>query len=156
MEDDDDSDPHPNANSMHAQGSRRQKRQGKVVSGRCVPPGPCCEVQHRLSARWDAEATWPQPKPDDVLAAGLDPRPPTQRANEPRARDVDPQGAAPRVSHGDDGGGRTPEGHAKRAGAEPDAAAGRGTREGCRGRNDDDRREEASHRPIAVKVSVAV
>ena len=44
----------------------------------------------------------------------------------------------------------------QRTRAEPDAAAGRGTRDGCRGRSDDERQECASHLPITVNVSVAV
>ena len=67
-----------------------------------------------------------------------------------RAGDIDAQRPPARIPHRDDGGGRAPERHAKRARAELDAATGRGTRDGCRGRHENQRCERASHRPITV------
>ena len=69
---------------------------------------------------------------------------------------LDAQGEAPRIPDDYCSGRRSPQGQAQRARAEPDAAAGRGTRDGCRGRCEDQCRERASHLPITVNVSVAV
>jgi hypothetical protein len=141
VENDDDSDPEPQPEPVHAEWPSREKCESRMIPGRSVPQRRCRDVQRGLPARRDPEPSWPQAKPIHVLTSGPNARPPAERAGEPRPRDVDPQGTSARIPHGDDGGGRATERHAKRARAEPDAAAGRGTRDGCRGRHDDHRRE---------------
>ena len=86
----------------------------------------------------------------------LHPRPAAQRAGEAGPRGVDEQGAASGVTDNDRGGRRASQCQAQRAGTQRDAPTGRGTRDGCRGRSEDERYEGTPHLPITVNVSVAV
>ncbi len=153
---DDDADPKPHPYVLHAERPRRQEHERRVISG-CGPPRRRRgDMESRLRAGREPEPQRAQAEPGRGAAGGPHPRFAPQRARESCARDVDEQGPAARVAHGDRGSGLTSQRQAQRACAEPDAPAGRGTRDGCRGRCEDERYERASHLPITVKVSVAV
>jgi hypothetical protein len=150
VEDDDHADLQPQPDAAHAQRPRRQEREREVVSGGGAPRWPCRHVQRGLRARRDPQSPRTHPKPGDRTSPRLHSGPAAERAGEPRAGDIDAQRPPAWIPHRDDGGGRAPERHAKRARAELDAAAGPGTRDGCRGRYENQRCERASHRPITV------
>jgi len=98
----------------------------------------------------------PHAEPFRNASSPLHPRLPAQRAGKADPRCVDEQGAASWVPDDDCGCRRSPQLHTERACAEPDAAPGRGTRDGCRGHNESQYRKCRSHLPITVNVSVAV
>jgi len=156
MKNDDDADPQPQPDPAHAERPRRQECECDVISWRGVPWQLCHDMEPCLRARRDPESPRPQPEPGHRPASRLDSRPAAQRAGEAGPWDVDAQCPLAGVPHGDDWRRAGSERHAQRACAEADPAAGRGTRDGCRGRCEDYRRECASHRPITVYVNVAV
>ena len=155
VEDDDDADPQPYPDVAHAERSRRQEHEGGVVSGPCPPRGSGADVEEATPAGRDPDALRAHAKPRRRSVTRSYARLAAQRACEARSRDVDEQGSASRIPHRHRRHCGASEREAERARAEPDAAAGRGTREGCRGRSEDERHQRASHRPITVKVSVA-
>ena len=112
-------------------------------------------MEDGLRARTKSDPLRPQPKPGGTVGRP-DSRLPVQRATESGTRHVDEEGTPPGIPHGDLRSGRAAERQMQRTRTEPDAVAGRGTRDGCRGRSDDERQECASHLPITVNVSVAV
>jgi len=153
---DDDADPHPNPDAVHPERPCSQEHQGRVISWRGPPRRRRDDMESRLRARREPEPPRAQAEPGRGAAGGPHAWLALQGARESRPRDVHEQRPAPRVAHGDRGGGRALQGHAQRTGAEPDAPAGRGTRDGCRGRSEDERYEGTPHLPITVNVSVAV
>jgi hypothetical protein len=153
---DHDSDPEPHANVPDPERSRRQEHEGRVISW-CGPPGRHRnDVESRLRLGREPEPPRVQAEPGRGAAGGPHLRFAPHGARESCTRNVHEQRAAARVPHSDGGRGRAPQSQAQRAGAEPDTAAGRGTRNGCRGRRENERYERASHLPITVNVSVAV
>jgi hypothetical protein len=84
---------------------------------------PRDHVEDGFRARRDAEPAWTQSEPPDLSSSGPHLRPAAQRPREARPRDVDEQGPAPGVAHGDGRGGDAPEREPQGARAERDAAA---------------------------------
>jgi hypothetical protein len=156
VEDDDDSEAQPDTNVTYAERPRRQEHEGRVVSWARLPRRHRADVEDSLPARCDADPLRAESKPRRGVGQWPDAGLPPQRAREPGPRDVDEQRSASRVPDGDRGGRRALERDAQRTRAEPDAAAGRGTRDGCRGRAENQCCECEPHLPITVKVSVAV
>ena len=155
-EDDDHADPQPHPHVTHAERARRQERKRRVVSGGRPPGRNGADVEDALRAGSDPDPLRIHPKPLHAVASRPHPRLPAQRAGEAGPRDVDEQGAPSGVPDDDRPGRRAPQRQAERACAERDAAAGRGTRDGCRGRSEDERQKGRPHLPITVNVSVAV
>jgi hypothetical protein len=156
VEVDDDADPQPHSDTVHAERTRRQEHERRVVSRTGPPRRHRTDVEHPLFARRDPDPSWAQPKPGCGTSGGPHPGLPARRAREPCARDVDEERPPSRVPHRDGGGGRALERKPQRARAERDAAVGRGTRDGCRGCSENERYEHGSHLPTTVNVSVAV
>jgi hypothetical protein len=150
VEDNDDSYSQPQPAAMDAERLRGQEREREVVSGGGASRRPCRHVQRGLRARRDPQSPRTHPEPGDRTSPRLHSGPAAERAGEPGAGDIDSQRPPARIPHRDDGGGRAAERDAKRARAELDAAAGRGTRDGCRGPQENQRCERASHRPMTV------
>ncbi len=153
---DDDADPESHPDVLHAERPRRQEHERRVISGSGPPRWHRGDMESRLRAGREPKPPWMQAKPGHGAAGGPHERLAPQGAGESCARHVHPQRPVARVPHGDGGSGRASQGQAQRTCAEPDARAGRGTRNGCRGRYENERCERASHLPITVKVSVAV
>ncbi len=153
---DDHPDPQPHPHVTNTERSGRQEHKRRVVSGSRARWWNGADMEDTLRTGSDPDPLRAHTKPLRAAASRSHPRLPAQRTGEAGPRDVDEQGAASRVPDDDGGGRRSPQLHAKRARAEPDATAGRGTRDGCRGRYEDQYRERASHLPITVNVSVAV
>jgi hypothetical protein len=148
--------PQPHTNVLHAQRPRRQEHQRRMVSRGCSPRRRGTNVEDGLRARAQPDPLRPQPEPGCGAMGRLHPRLSMQGTGESGAGDIDEQRPSPWVSHRDRRGRRATERETQRARAEADAAAGRGTRDGCRGHSDDERCQRASHLPITVNVSVAV
>src|SRR3954451_20595525 len=113
-------------------------------------------MESRLRARREPEPPRAQAEPGDGVTGGPHLWFAQQGPSESCPRGVHEQRPASRVPQRDRGGGWVLEGDAQRAGAEPDARAGRGTRDGSHGRSEDERQEGAPHLPITVNLSVAV
>ena len=151
-----DADPHPDTDVVDAERARRQDRESRVISGRDPPRRYRDDMKGRLRARREPEPPRAKAEPGHGAAGGPHPRLAPQRARESCSRDIDAQRPTPRVADDHRGGRRASERHSQRTGTEPDPRTGRGTRDGCRGRTEDEREERASHLPITVNVSVAV
>ena len=147
---DDDADPQTHADPAHTERPRGQEHQRRVISGLGPPGRRRLHVQHGLRTRRDPEPPRPEPQPRRGSARGPHARPSVERARESRPRDVDEQRPAAGVPDRDHCRGRAPERKAQWARAEPDSAAGRGTRKGCRDQTDGCRRQGTLHRPITV------
>jgi hypothetical protein len=156
VEDDDDAEPEPHAHAARAQRPRRQEDERGMVAGLGSARKRGSDMQDGLRAGSDSEPSRPQPQPRDCAARWAHARAPAQRASESGPRHVDEQRPPARVPHRDRRDRPAPERQAQRGRAEPDAPAGRGTRDGCRGRGEKRRRKRASHFPITVNVNVAV
>ena len=149
-------DAHADPHVAHPERARRQERERRVVSRR-GPPRRCRDdMESRLRAGREPEPPRAKAEPGRGAAGGPHPGLAPQRTGESCSGDVDEQRPAPRVAHDDRRRRRSPQGQAQRTGTEADAPAGRGTRDGCRGRTENERHERASHLPITVNVSVAV
>jgi hypothetical protein len=156
VQDDDDSDPQAHAHMAYPERMRREEHERRVISRPRSARRNRAHVENLLCVRGEPDSLRPQSEPDGAAARLAHARLPSERAREPCPRDVDEQRPRSRIPDGDRCAGRALQDQAERARAESDAAAGRGTRNGCRGRSEDNRCERASHRPIAVNVSVAV
>ena len=156
VQDDDDPEPeaHPNATSAQRPGGQEHER--RVISRLGSARRHRGHTQNRLSAGRDPQPSGSQPQPRCPAARAPHARSSTKRAREAGSCDVDDQRTMPGVANGDRARRRSVQLQPQRARAEPDPAAGRGTRNGCRGHSYDQSRESALHRPITVNVSVAV
>jgi hypothetical protein len=153
---DHDAHPQPHTDMTHAERPCRQEHQPRMIPWAGSPRRSRTNVDDAFPARRDPDTPRTETEPGSDRACGPHPGLPSQRAREAGPRDVDQHGPAPWIPQGDRCGGRAPEHQPERARAESDAAAGRGTRDGCRGRCENERHERTSHLPITVNVSVAV
>jgi hypothetical protein len=151
-----DAHPHPQSDVVHAQRPRRQEDECRMVASGGAGRRNRAEVKDALLPRTDPNPLRAHAEPFRRAAGRPHPRLAAQRAGETGARSVDEQGAASRIPDYDCGGRRSPQRQTQWTRTERDAPAGRGTRDGCRGHSEDERKERASHLPITVKVSVAV
>src|SRR5262249_32146871 len=141
---DDHADPQPYPDVTHTERPRRQENERRVVPGKCARWRNGADVEDTLRTWSYPDPLRTHPEPLRATATRPHLRLSVQRTGEARSRDVDEHGAASGVPDDDRGGRRSLELQAERAGAEPDAAPGRGTLDGCRGRHEDHCRENAS------------
>jgi len=153
---DDHADAQAHSNALHAERSGRQKHERRMISGRRPRRRSRSNVENGLRARAKPDPPRPQPEPAGDAARRAHLWLAVERPPEPGPRDVDQERAGTGVSHRDRRRGCAAKRQPERACAEADPAAGRSTRDGCRGRTEDQRDERSSHLPITVKVSVAV
>jgi hypothetical protein len=153
---DDYADAQAHSNMLHAERSRRQKHERRVISGRRPRRRSRANVENGLRARAKPDPPGPHPEPAGKAAGRAHLRLAVQRPPESGPRDIDEERPGTWVPHRDRRRGCAAKRQPQRACAEADPAAGRGTWDGCRGRTEDQRKERASHLPITVNVSVAV
>jgi hypothetical protein len=152
---DDHPDPQPQPHMTNAERPGRQQNERRMVPGGSARWGNGSDMKYALRAGSDPNPLRTHPKPVRGAVSGSHPRLSAQRTGEPGPRDVDEQSAASGVPDDDRGCRRSSQLHAEWARTEPNAAAGRGTGNGCRGGYENKCRESASHLPITVNVSVA-
>jgi hypothetical protein len=141
---------------MHAQWSRREKHERRVVTRGGVGRGRRANVDDALLSGGDPDPLRAHTEPRGDAAGRPHLRLAAKRTGEAGPRGVHEQGAAPRVPNHDGPDRSSMQCQAQRARTERNAPAGRSNRDGCRGRTEDERKERASHLPITVNVSVAV
>jgi hypothetical protein len=156
VEDDDDTEAQPDTNVANAERPRCQEHERRVVSRAGLPRRHRADVQDSLPTGCDPDPLRTQSKPRHAVGLGPDPRLPPQGARKSGPRDIHEERSPSRIPNGDRSRGPVLERDPQRARTEPDAAADRGTRDGCRGRAENQCYEDDPHLPITVNVSVAV
>jgi hypothetical protein len=119
---------------LHAERPRRQKHERCVISGRRPRRRSCANMENGFRARAKPDSPGPHPEPAGKAAGRAHLGLAVQRPPESGPRNVDEERPRTGVPHRDRRRGGAAKCQPQRACAEADPAAGRGTRDGCRGR----------------------